>query len=271
MKKIINWVLAATLICGASVLTSCSSNDNPLTPDLNLSEKIIGKWILAETNGKPTPTNQKYVITFVSPNKGYLSASLNSYAEISSFWGDRQEVDVAIYGNMLKNTMVINEHLTVVDDIKVTSITDTDTWGDLKVSWIADGTVIKTAEESMRTVKITDDYSQAILGMWECQGITGGETNNDANARLEFLADGNYNFYREDDGGQWQAVTTREMQNYFVDGTLLATRWKNQGDDMAYEWWEISTVSGGQMQWDALRQNPDGSTFQQSVKWTKVE
>ncbi|SHK56976.1 hypothetical protein SAMN05216463_10644 [Xylanibacter ruminicola] len=38
-----NWVLTATLICGASVLTSCSSNDNPLTPDLNLSEMIIGK------------------------------------------------------------------------------------------------------------------------------------------------------------------------------------------------------------------------------------
>ena len=31
MKKILNWVMAATLVCGASVLTSCSSNndDNP--------------------------------------------------------------------------------------------------------------------------------------------------------------------------------------------------------------------------------------------------
>ena len=47
-------------------------------------------------------------------------------------------------------------------------------------------------------------------------------------------------------------------------------RWKNQGEEIAYEWWEISTVSGGQMQWNALRQNGDGSTFQQSVKWTKV-
>ena len=30
MKKIMNWVLAATLICGASVFTSCVENiDNP--------------------------------------------------------------------------------------------------------------------------------------------------------------------------------------------------------------------------------------------------
>ena len=27
MRKIMNWVLAATLICGASVFTSCSAND----------------------------------------------------------------------------------------------------------------------------------------------------------------------------------------------------------------------------------------------------
>lgn len=266
--KLFQLVLAAIAVCGLSVFTSCS-DDKDSVSDI-LPEKIIGKWILAETNDNPTPTNHKYVITFASPTKGYLSASLNAYAEISSFWGDRQDVDVAISGDMVKNTMVINEHLTVVDDMKVTSITDSDTWGGLKVSWIVDGTVIKTAEESIRTVKVTADYSAAIVGLWECQGITGGETNNDANARLEFLADGSYNFYRKDDGGQWQAVTTREFQNYFVDGTLLATRWKNQGEEIAYEWWEISTVSGGQMQWNALRQNVDGSTFQQSVKWTKV-
>lgn len=29
MKKLLNWVFAATLICGASVFTSCSKNDNP--------------------------------------------------------------------------------------------------------------------------------------------------------------------------------------------------------------------------------------------------
>ena len=92
---------------------------------------------------------------------------------------------------MLKNTMVINEHLTVVDDIKVTSITDTDTWGDLKVSWIA-------------------------------------------------------------------------------DGTLLATRWKKIGEDEMREWWEISSLANGQMQWTALRQTEGGTTVQQGMKWVKV-
>ena len=32
MKKIMNWMLATILTCGASVFTSCSNSDNPVTP-----------------------------------------------------------------------------------------------------------------------------------------------------------------------------------------------------------------------------------------------
>ena len=263
MKKLI-MVLATTVICGACLFTSCKKDE-----DLKIEEKIIGKWILAESNGKPTLTNNKYVITFASPTKGYLSASLGAYTEFSTFWGDRQEVDVAITGNKVKNTIVINEHLTVIDDMTITNITDTDTWGDLKISWMVDGTEAKTVEESIRTVKVTDDYSQAVLGTWECLEITGGETNNDDNARLEFLADGTYNFYRLNDAGVWTLVP-RERNEFFVDGILLCTRWQAAGEEKSYEWWEIASVAGSQMQWTALRQNPDGTTFQQGVKWVKV-
>ena len=60
-KKLLQWAMAAALICGASVFTACTSDndDNPATPDLNLSEKIIGKWIVADIDGQPVPTNEK--------------------------------------------------------------------------------------------------------------------------------------------------------------------------------------------------------------------
>ena len=45
MKKIMQWVLAATLICGASVLTSCSKVDTPSTPDTEvLEQSLVGLW-----------------------------------------------------------------------------------------------------------------------------------------------------------------------------------------------------------------------------------
>ena len=35
MKKMMNWMLATILICGASVFTSCSNSDDPVTPPVN--------------------------------------------------------------------------------------------------------------------------------------------------------------------------------------------------------------------------------------------
>ena len=35
MKKIMNWMLATILICGASVFTSCSKADDPVTPTVD--------------------------------------------------------------------------------------------------------------------------------------------------------------------------------------------------------------------------------------------
>jgi len=52
MKKIINWVLAAIFICGASAFTSCSNNDDNPVVDNSLAEKIVGKWIHADTDRK---------------------------------------------------------------------------------------------------------------------------------------------------------------------------------------------------------------------------
>ena len=47
MKKIMQWVLAATLVCGASVFTSCvdNSTDNPVVPDHFINEALMDKTV----------------------------------------------------------------------------------------------------------------------------------------------------------------------------------------------------------------------------------
>lgn len=69
---------------------------------------------------------------------------------------------------------------------------------------------------------------------------------------------------------EMEAVTDREFQKYFVDGTLLATRWKVVGENELREWWEVASIAGDQMEWTALRKNEDGTTVQQGMKWVKV-
>ena len=271
MKRVFQLAMAAALICGISfAAASCSNDDNPVTPDLNLSEKIIGKWMTAESKGKLAVTNRKSVVTFVSATKAYMSKSFDSRMESGDVWISNEEADVVISGNKVTLTSHSDEHTTRVNEYIINDINDIEFTANVKLTKIVDGNVVLTRNNTTRLTKVTADYSAAILGLWECQGITGGETNNDDNARLEFLADGTYNFYRRSDAGVWSLVP-RERNEYFVDGSLLCTRWQAEGEQMSYEWWEIASAADGRMQWTALRQQADGSTFQQGVTWKKVE
>ena len=91
MNKFLSWVFAAALICGLNLFSSCVNNndDNPVKPTDNLAEKIIGKWIFAERNDEPTPTNKKRVFTFISPTEVYVSASRSVESPGDTIWFDQ--------------------------------------------------------------------------------------------------------------------------------------------------------------------------------------
>ena len=269
MRKIMQWVLAAALICGLNVFSSCSNDDNPVKPADNLAEKIIGKWIMSDMGGMALPTNQKGVFDFVSATKAYVSASVVGYQV--DLWDEQTEYAVEITGNKATLTHQYDENITLTYEFTVNSITATEMKADRVICAIINGQKIASPEMPIGFKKVNADYSKDILGLWECKGLSGGETYNDGNDRLEFFDDGTYKYWRKNDAGEWEEVTTREFQNYFVDGLFLCTRWKNVDEDELREWWEIKSLKGDKMQWKALRQNEDGSTFEQSMDWEKIE
>jgi len=271
MKKLLNLMMAVALICGASVFTSCTKQDNPVNPADNLAKMIIGTWITGDVNGQPALTDKKRVVTFVSATKAYYSSSRTTRPEVEATWNNKVEANVAIDGNKVTLTMQTDEQTTSVEEYIISNINDNYLTANHKVTIMVDGNVTHTAEAVLCLTKTTADYAEPILGLWECKGLKGGETFNDANGRLEFFEDGTYQYWRKNDAGEWEEVTTREFQDYFVDGTLLATRWKNVDEDELREWWEIKSLKDGKMQWKALRQNEDGSTFEQTMDWEKVE
>ena len=271
MKKLLNFMLAAALICGASVFTSCTKQDNPVNPADNLAEMIIGKWMVADMNGQPAPTNDKMVFTFVSTTKAYVSASLNSHPEVGTHWNDRLEADVTIDGNNVTVTTHPDEHKTVVEVYTVTSIDDKEITANRKITVTVDGNVIRSAEDFFRFVKQTADYSEAVLGTWEGKVTSseGSEYDDGETHRWEYKADGTYVYYSQNEEGEW-VPSGDEISEYFVDGTLLCTRWGNNEQENR-EWWEIASIKDGVMKWTALRQKEDGTTYTATFEMTKVE
>ena len=72
----------------------------------NLTEKIVGKWIHADTDDETVTTDMMSVYTFTSDGsalKGYYSMSMTE----SGVWANRQETDVTVSGN----TITLTSHL----------------------------------------------------------------------------------------------------------------------------------------------------------------
>ena len=276
MKKYLNWMLAAILICGASVFTSCSSNDdnpvNPVEPDLNVAEKIIGKWMLAENDGETALTNEKTVVTFLSATKAYQSVSRVNYDETVPKWRAKEECDMTIDGN----TVTLLSHSSNIDKVftlNIKSIDDNNMSCNFKLVIMKDGEVYNTVEDTRIYRRVTADYSTDIIGMWEgySTGEEGSEFDDGENHRWEYMTDGSFNYFHKVDG-QWQ-ISDDDYADYFVDGNLLCTRWKNEGagNEEHREWWEIESIEDGVMKWKALRQKEDGTTYTVTFEMKKID
>jgi hypothetical protein len=273
MKRTI-MTLAAVLCCAmtTAVLTACT-NDNIDTPAVtDLAEKIVGKWMLADMNGQPCPTNDKIVQTFLSATKVTESLSRTNYSDDTDKWHTSLEGTCSIEGSTVTMTFLPEDGVTTTCILNVQSITSTEMVASTKRTTIDNGRTVYEQEAKVRMVKVGADQSQAILGMWEGRMTSEQSEYGDVeDHRWEFLLDGTFNFFRKVDG-QWQ-ISDDDYADYFVDGNLLCTRWKNAGagNEEHREWWEIESIENGVMKWKALRQKEDGSTYTATFEMKKVE
>lgn len=262
-------MLAATLICGASVFTSCSSDndDKPNQTNLETAQKLVGKWIYTEADGEMVETIETSVTTFLlegSELKAYTSISLNDYG----VWANRQPTDVTFDGNKITLTMQMGD-ITTVEEMTDVTISGDDLRYTSNYRILRGGEIIEVLEPyKLHCTRIHDDFSETIIGSW-----IGVVTSDDPEFTPqpfceEYLANGT-NIAYSLASGQWTKEGT-EYAEYFVDGNLLCARWENVGESENREWWEI-TIEDDVMNWTALRRNADGTTFTATFQMTKVQ
>ena len=254
-------MLAAT----AGMMTACTSNDdNPATPsgpsESVIKEKIVGKWKGATQDGTELTTNGRTVLTFNADGTRTVSTSRFESNVNKYLFRNKQSGTYAIEGSQLKNYLDTNDGYDV-------AIYNIDVIDDSQLAM-----TMQNLNPGRKSVykRVTADYSEDIIGLWEVTEMTGEETYNDDNARLAFLADGTYKYYRKSDAGDWQLVSTREVEEYNLDGDWLATRWQEKDGEMNYEWWDINEIKDGKMKWSALREREDGTRFTTTFTWKKV-
>ena len=264
-RQICHSLLASVMLAAtAGLMTACTSNDDNPTPsgpsESVIKEKIIGKWKGITQDGAELTTNGRTVLTFNADGKRTVSTSRFESNTNEYIWRNKQSGTYAIQGSQLKNYLDTNYGYDV-------AIYNIDVIDDSQLAM-----TMQNLNPGRKSVykRITADYSEDIIGLWEATEMTGEQTYNDDNARLAFLADGTYKYYRMSEAGEWEVVSTRDVEEYFVDGDWLATRWQETGGEMNYEWWDIDEIKDGQMKWSALREREDGTRFTTTFTWKKV-
>ena len=272
MKKIMNWVLAATLcICGASAFTSCSNNDDNPVVDNSLAEKIVGKWIHADTDGETITTDMKSVYTFTkdggSALKGFYSMSVTE----SGVWAYRQETDLTISGNTITMTSRLADGQQSVVELTDVTVSGDDLRFTAKTTLSKDGQVTATYGPCQEHFTRTEaDYTEAVLGLWEITFTSDNpEYESSEPYRELYRSDGTASFYDLIDG-QWVEEETT-YNEYFADGPLFCFRWQKPGQEGRHENWEIVSCTGSEMVSKALHRRTDGSTYTITAHLKKVE
>ena len=253
-------------------LVGCEKENTQVEPDRDVANKIIGKWIIAESDSKVLPTNEKVVLDFVSATEAYESLSFTETTNGGTPWSVRDDVDVDIVGNDIILTHNPEPGTTVVVNIHVNAITGTTLIGKRNITLRKDGGLVRSEESMIRCKKLDMDYSTKILGLWEGKMTSEQSAFDDGQEhRWEFKDDGSFVFYIKNDKGIWEAKDD-EYAEYFVAGNLLCTRWKNTGEGSVEnrEWWEIATAGDKSMVWTALRENADGSQYTAAFSMEKV-
>ena len=268
MKKVFFAIAMAMM----SIFFAGCDKGNEVEPDRGVAQKIIGKWITAETDSKVIPTNEKIVFDIVSTTEAYVSLSFQDRQREEIPWRDRQKVDIEILGNDVTLSHSPKTGMTVIVELHVNAITSTTMIAKRTVTIRQDGGLVKSDENMVRYEKLNVDYSKDIYGLWEGRMISEQSEYDDGQEhRWEFKEDGTFVFYLKNKKGVWEKKDD-EYAQYFVAGNLLCTRWKNAGEGTQEnrEWWEITTLGVSEMVWTALREKEDGSQYTAAFTMQKM-
>jgi len=270
MKKAKLWMLAAILICGATVFTSCTSgnDDNPASD--SLTEKVVGKWIHTDTDGEAVTTDMKSVYTFTK-NGTALKGSYSMSMTGSGVWAYNQETDVTVSGNAITMTSRLADDVTSVVELTDVSVSGDDLRFTAMTTLSKDGQVTATyGPRQEHFTKVDADYTEAVVGLWEITFTSDNpEYESSEPYRELYRSDGTASFYDLIDG-QWVEEETTYSE-YFADGPLFCFRWQKPGQEGRRENWEIISCTGDEMVNKAFHRRADGSTYTITAHLKKVE
>lgn len=228
---------------------------------------IVGTWVTADRGCEPELTNDKVVFDFISTTQARVRAQFELAEGEPLTWAEYLDADVVISGDKIGITDHPADNATAVSEFTVTAISSDELTVNHELVLTVDGEEVGRMEDTCRYVKVDAIDRESILGTWEAYlSNDGSELGDEHMFRYEFKDDGTFLFYAKD-GDNW-VLSDDTMDEYYVAGNLLCTRWVINDEENRSNW-EV-TVDGDTMTFDALREGDDGEPFDKGYELRKV-
>lgn len=245
MKTLKNLGLFSLMIL---MLSACKKDETNQTDEL-----LLGMWINTLVNDQPVLTDDTFVLE-LKPDKTEMYAVGFQLDENNFRWEENSNYTYSLNDDriIINGTDVLGKAYYM--EFKIISL-DAST---LKYSvpvFTIDGESFPD-NKTYTCSKINNDLSSQFTGVWYGKSTTPG-TADTAFHYWEYFADGNYNYYYQDESGNWIKKADNEGR-YFLYGDFFASNYSNDlisgGTGQAYECWNIAT-DGNTMSWSGLRAN----------------
>lgn len=242
MKNLICTVLFLSLLfCG------CKKEET------NYTELLSGTWVNTQINGEKIPSDSSFVSEY-RPKGVQMYAQGYQLDENNKSWIENDSFTYTVEGEkiMIDGTDAMNKNYHIEMDIKTL---DEESFTYSVTSFSMDHT--EYPDTAVYTcLKATEDYTSSFTGIWYGSSTSPGAAG-DQYYYWEYKTDGSFNFYYQDNEGNW-LVDADEESHYFLYGDFLATNYTAarvaDGNNMFYDCWNIH-IDGNTMTLTALREN----------------
>jgi len=253
MKKI---AFASLIII--SVFISCKNE-----PDY--AEEIKGKWMCNEIDYLIQPTNETFVLDFLSNGTESISQGETLTNNLGKSWSKNSNFTYSVNEDeiLIEGDNLTGEHLDI--SLKIESLTANKfvyTENHVKVN-----NVDITTDKTYILRRCIEDYANQIIGTWQGRKFFSDDSSTNFYFMINYKSDNSFDYYlKVNDTWELADITG----TYFLNGNLLTMNFLDNSiseNNHSYECWLIDEVTTAQITCWQYNRMPGSDNNLQGIKY----